>query len=220
MKQSNQKKYTLEELIEMIPSYINGAILSEDKSLFETALKNNEKLLKEYNFLVSINNEFQQNEILENSTSNAIFNKIEKSIDYIDNSSAIKMTQNQKPSSLIKTIQDWLLAPQLAWGITAALSIFIATGTINNIDSENNTPYQTLSQTTSQVNNSGNLIQVVLKKDSTYSTITQLLQKSQTEIVDGFKSDGVVILRAKNSRVAINQLKQSPEVLFVEQSMQ
>jgi len=206
--------YSLEELRELIPLYLNNQLSEKEKKEIEDALHQHPELkseLKEFSEIKEIYKEIEKDVPL---PSDALFQRVLKNIQ-----PQIKFSLVPAKKSYLGQIQDFLKrvlgSPRVSWGIVAVQFAIIL---LLLIALPKEGPFRTLTSRT-PLPAEGIKINVIFDKESKEKEIMDLLIKAGAIIIRGPSPEGLYIIeieRNQDIKRVIEDLKETRIVKFAE----
>ncbi len=206
--------YSLEELRELIPLYLNQRLSEKERKAFEDGLHQYPELLpelKEFAEIQEIYKEIEKNVPL---PSDALYQKVLKSIQ-----PQIRLSLVPEKKSYLGQIQDFLKrilgSPRVSWGIVAVQFAIILLLLISLAKED---PFRTLTSR-EPLPAEGIKINVIFDKESKEKEIMDLLIKAGAIIIRGPSPEGLYIIeieRKQDIKRVIEDLKETRIVKFAE----
>ena len=184
--------YTLENLRDMIPLYINGRLSESEKKDFETALGKHPELSRELIEFKEINEGYKDIKQDAPSSSNDLYPRI------------IENIKKQKPKALLsaapglinqilRTLKSVFGSPQLSWSVVA-VQLFVIISLLIFYPTDNK--FKTLSE--NHIAEDSGMINVVFKEDAKEKDMRRLIEGVNGSIISGPTPDGLYIIKIKN----------------------
>jgi hypothetical protein len=206
--------YSLEELRELIPLYLNQRLSEKERRTFEDGLHQYPELkseLKEFSEIKEIYKEIEEDVSL---PSDAIFQRVLKNIQ-----PQIKISLIPPKKSFLEQIQDvlkWVFhSPRLSWGVVA-VQLAIILLLLITLPKED--LFRTLTSRTPKPAE-GVKINVIFDKEAKEKEIMDLLIKAGAIIIRGPSPEGLYIVeveRKQDIKKVIENLKEARIVKFAE----
>lgn len=216
--------YSLEELRNLAPLYVQGRLLESEAADFESGLQQYPELKSELDAYASIADVYQDIEKEVAPPSPQLFDTILEKVEADERSQQAYNSKNLQTDSgnFSKTITDWFRsifqAPQIGWGVAAVQCALIV---LLLLPGRQQTTYQTLSASDPQVGMKTTL-QLVFDEQTTEKEIRQVVQTLGGEITGGPSAEGVYqvgIKKDKDVDSIILTLRSKPNVLFIERKL-
>jgi len=206
--------YSLEELRELIPLYLNQRLSEKERRAFEDSLNQYPELkseLNEFSEIKEIYKEIEKDVLL---PSDALYQRVLKNIQ-----PQIKFSLVPAKKSYLGQIQDFLKrvlgSPRVSWGIVAVQFAIIL---LLLIALPKEGPFRTLTSRT-PLPAEGIKINVIFDKESKEKEIMDLLIKAGAIIIRGPSPEGLYIIeieRKQDIKRVIEDLKETRIVKFAE----
>lgn len=189
-----------ENIIELMPMYLIGRLDSNQRHQVETAIKANEDLQRELEFLHILENRIKSEHIV--SPGEMGWARLKRDIVAIDNNSQAKQATHSKSNS-----SAWWKTAAIA----ASLAMVIQSAVLIQQQSKPIDSYRPLSSSELK-----HTVKVKFAANASEIQLRRLLVKLQGQIVDGPSALGIYHLRFQNQQSALISLNDSALVEYAE----
>ena len=205
------------DISKLIPDYCNDRLSAEERTDFESRLREDRQLLDECNDFQGFQKLYRRSDPVEPSPSDAIFNKISRKVGVQHKVEGKAFPQSDSPvESIVNFWRQIRQSIAVPWMLAAVQTVVIVL-LLSPVSED--TRYATLSATKPAVTAEKITINVVFRDNASESDIRSLLQEIQGSFSSGPSREGryVVSIDSRNDLdQAVRTLKHSNIVVFAE----